>query len=103
MVVYYSVLTQFWLSAEKVTGMLFNLVNGGLYRVHLRPSFLGRWKDVNKKELWDMLNFSGFRKLIIKYGSYGFNEMFKSFFTALQVKELRRYIPDITAKDVEYK
>ncbi|GAB0092839.1 L-2-hydroxyglutarate dehydrogenase, mitochondrial [Sergentomyia squamirostris] len=59
------------------------------------------WGDINPIELMDALKYSGFRKLAMKYMNSGFQEMLKSVFIALQVRELQKFIPDISEYDVE--
>lgn len=49
----------------------------------------------------DILAFSGFRKLAMKYASFGIKEMTRSIFTSLQVKQVQKYIQEITSADVE--
>ncbi|XP_047002230.1 L-2-hydroxyglutarate dehydrogenase, mitochondrial [Schistocerca americana] len=60
-----------------------------------------RWKDFDWKELKEVLAYPGFRKLAFKYLGFGSKEMLKSAFPFLQVKELQKYIPEITFSDVE--
>lgn len=58
------------------------------------------WFDINLLELWDALVYPGFIKMASKYIGFGLKEMAKSIYTPLQMKDLQRYIPDITDKDV---
>ena len=58
------------------------------------------WSDWNFSELMETFSHSGFRKLALKYFSYGMGETFKSFFTSLQVKELQKFVPDLRVEDV---
>lgn len=60
-----------------------------------------RWRDINVKELTDTLRFSGFQSLALKYTGYGIQETCKSALTHLQVKELQKYIPEISNSDVK--
>lgn len=43
------------------------------------------WSDLSVPELWDTVKFKGFRKLALKYLSYGSQEMLKSAFLSFQV------------------
>lgn len=58
------------------------------------------WTDINVGELYETLKYSGFRKMALKYVVPGSKEMLKSLITPLQMKDLQKYIPEITAKDV---
>lgn len=53
------------------------------------------------KDLKDILAFSGFRKLALKYASFGLKEITRSIFIPLQVKQVQKYIQEITSADVE--
>ena len=46
------------------------------------------------------LRYSGFRRLALKNVRYGAGEVLRSAFSRLQVAQLRRYVPDITAADI---
>ncbi|XP_073817044.1 L-2-hydroxyglutarate dehydrogenase [Musca autumnalis] len=58
------------------------------------------WGDVNLLELFDALRYPGFLKMASKYIGFGLSEMSKSVFTNLQVKDLQKFIPEITEYDV---
>ncbi|XP_063242023.1 L-2-hydroxyglutarate dehydrogenase, mitochondrial isoform X2 [Bacillus rossius redtenbacheri] len=58
------------------------------------------WTDIDAGEMLDVLGFSGFRKLAVRHLRYGASEMLKSLLVGLQVKELQKVIPGITARDV---
>lgn len=60
-----------------------------------------RWSDVNVVELMDALLFPGFRKMAGKFVGAGLKEVMKSAFIPLQMKDLQKYIPEITEMDVE--
>ncbi|XP_045494978.1 L-2-hydroxyglutarate dehydrogenase, mitochondrial [Colias croceus] len=60
-----------------------------------------RWGDINVQELKEILSFSGFRRMALKYAGFGLKEMSRSIFIPLQVKQIQRYIQDITSSDVE--
>nr|CAD7589708.1 unnamed protein product [Timema genevievae] len=59
-----------------------------------------KWSDIDFRELLDVLKYRGFRKLALKHVVYGTSEMAKSAFMRLQLKELQKFIPEITAKDI---
>lgn len=59
-----------------------------------------KWSDINLFELGDALLYPGFRKMARKYVMAGGTEVMRSVFTSLQVKDLQKFIPSVTAKDV---
>ncbi|XP_058974759.1 L-2-hydroxyglutarate dehydrogenase, mitochondrial-like [Musca domestica] len=59
-----------------------------------------KWGDLNLLELFDALRYPGFLKMASKYIGFGLKEMSKSAFIPLQVKDLQKFIPDITEYDV---
>lgn len=59
-----------------------------------------KWSDIDVGELMSTLGHSGFRRLALKYTSYGSSEVLKSAFIGLQVKDLQKFIPEITANDI---
>lgn len=52
------------------------------------------------RDLADSLRYRGFQKLALKYTSFGIQEVIRSVFVGLAVKELRKYIPQIEASDI---
>lgn len=60
-----------------------------------------RWGDLNVKELKDIIKFSGFRKMALKYAGFGLKEMTRSILMPLQVMQIQKYIQNITTNDVE--
>jgi 2-hydroxyglutarate dehydrogenase len=58
------------------------------------------WFDINPKELIDALSYRGYQKLAFRNVTYGIQEVMKSFFSRLQLKDLQKYIPEITAADI---
>ncbi|CAK1540574.1 unnamed protein product [Leptosia nina] len=60
-----------------------------------------RWGNVSVKELREILAFSGFQKMALKYAGFGLKEMSRSIFIPLQVKQIQKYIQNITSNDVE--
>lgn len=59
-----------------------------------------KWSDIKLSELFDALRFTGFLKMASKYIGFGLSEMFKSAFIPLQMRELQKFIPEITEMDV---
>ncbi|XP_063923266.1 L-2-hydroxyglutarate dehydrogenase, mitochondrial isoform X2 [Zophobas morio] len=59
------------------------------------------WFDVNFKEFVDAMSYRGFQKLAFKHVSYGVQEVLKSVFIHLQLKDLQKYIPEIRANDIK--
>lgn len=60
-----------------------------------------RWTDVNMTDLMEVLNYSGFRKLALKYTAFGLKEMAKSLIIPLQINGIQRFIKGIYYKDIE--
>ena len=56
--------------------------------------------DIYLPELWEILQFPGFRKLARKHWREGWAEMQRSFFKSHFVKALQRLVPEITEADV---
>ena len=48
----------------------------------------------------DNLKYSGFQKLCKKYFKYGFNELSRSICLSRQLKELQKFIPDLSLDDI---
>lgn len=59
------------------------------------------WKDFDMKDFIDSIRYKGFQKLAIKFAGFGAGEMIRSVFIQLQLKELRKFIPHITAGDIQ--
>ncbi len=58
-----------------------------------------RW-NINPKDLLEIVSFSGFWKLALRYWKMGLAEMYRDYFKAAYVKELQRYIPDLQSDDI---
>jgi (S)-2-hydroxyglutarate dehydrogenase len=56
--------------------------------------------DINAKELWESLSYSGFQKVAIKYWRDGMYEMYRSYSKRAFVRALQRLIPDIQGEDI---
>lgn len=59
-----------------------------------------RWSDINAAELFDAITYSGFLKMASRYLTFGTQEMIKSAVTSLQVKDLQKFVPELTRGDV---
>ncbi|OWA54403.1 L-2-hydroxyglutarate dehydrogenase, mitochondrial [Hypsibius exemplaris] len=55
----------------------------------------------NLRDTWEELTFPGLIKLGGRFLRFGLGEMWRNIYTPAQVKLLQRYIPEISAKDVE--
>ncbi|KAJ6622128.1 L-2-hydroxyglutarate dehydrogenase, mitochondrial [Pseudolycoriella hygida] len=60
-----------------------------------------KWNHVNPMELMQTLCNRGFLRMASKYIGFGLGEIAKSACIPLQVKEVQKFIPDITEFDVE--
>jgi len=58
------------------------------------------WSDINVLELIDALKYPGFIRMAFRYMSAGIREISQSIFPSLSVKELQKFIPEITKADV---
>lgn len=59
-----------------------------------------RRKDINLRDLAEVLTYSGFWKLAAKYWRFGLDEMFRDFNKAAYTRVLQRYMPSIEADDL---
>lgn len=57
--------------------------------------------DFSPKDFLDAVCFSGLHKLVIKNLFYGISEMYRGAYIAAQVKQLQRYIPELTKDDIQ--
>ena len=57
--------------------------------------------DINLKDMWDYLSYSGFWRMARKYWSTGFEEYYRSFFKSAFLKSLQRLVPDIKEDHIE--
>ncbi|CAD6189695.1 unnamed protein product [Caenorhabditis auriculariae] len=56
--------------------------------------------DVSPKDLFESLSYSGMRKLMGKYFTFGMNELYRGVWINAQVKQLQRFIPELKLSDV---
>jgi len=57
--------------------------------------------DLNVKDLFESLSYSGFRKMAIKHWKMGLGEMWRSYNKGAFVRALQRLIPEIEGKHLE--
>jgi (S)-2-hydroxyglutarate dehydrogenase len=60
-----------------------------------------RW-DINPKELFDTLTYSGFRAMAFKYWRMGAAEMYRDYNKRAFVTAMQAYVPEITGDDVYF-
>ncbi|KAK2576974.1 hypothetical protein KPH14_011938 [Odynerus spinipes] len=60
-----------------------------------------KWSNINIKDCIEMAMFPGLYKLAFKYFIPGMTEVIKSIFYPLAVKDLQKFIPEVTYKDVK--
>ncbi|KAI3422326.1 hypothetical protein GPALN_012849 [Globodera pallida] len=70
-----------------------------LHSDHSRRSY-GR-TDFSVRDFLDAVLFRGMWKLMGRYAAAGVGELYRSTFTAAQVKLLQRYVPELRPNDVE--
>lgn len=58
------------------------------------------YTDINLSDLLEILTFSGMIKIAMKHGMFGVSEIYKSLVLSAQVKELQKYVPELTIEDV---
>lgn len=56
--------------------------------------------DLNPGDLFEVFRFGGFWKMASKYWKMGLQEMYRDYFKAAYVKELQRYMPEISGDDL---
>lgn len=57
--------------------------------------------DFNLSDMFDSFTYSGTIKLSFKYFAVGFDELRRSLFIGKQVRQLQRYVPNLTVDMVE--
>ncbi|XP_076655798.1 L-2-hydroxyglutarate dehydrogenase [Halictus rubicundus] len=60
-----------------------------------------RWRDVNIRDCIEMAKFPGLYKLCFRFFIPGCKEMIKSIFYPLAVRDLKKFIPQVTFKDIK--
>lgn len=56
--------------------------------------------DFSARDLADALSFRGLQKLVMRNLTYGMGEMYRGVFIGAQVKNLQKYIPELSLSDV---
>ncbi|OCT68320.1 L-2-hydroxyglutarate dehydrogenase, mitochondrial [Xenopus laevis] len=56
--------------------------------------------DFNARDFTEAVTYSGLHKLVLKNLSYGMGEMYRAFFLSAQLKELQKFIPELTFNDI---
>ncbi|XP_065539627.1 L-2-hydroxyglutarate dehydrogenase, mitochondrial isoform X6 [Lathamus discolor] len=56
--------------------------------------------DFNIGDFLDAVSYSGLWKLVLRNVSYGLSEMYRACFLSAQVKQLQKFIPEVTVNDV---
>ncbi|NXD72598.1 L2HDH protein, partial [Eolophus roseicapillus] len=56
--------------------------------------------DFNTGDFLDAVSYSGLWKLVLRNVSYGLSEMYRACFLSAQVKQLQKFIPEVTVNDV---
>ncbi|OAD57083.1 L-2-hydroxyglutarate dehydrogenase, mitochondrial [Eufriesea mexicana] len=60
-----------------------------------------RWFDINVKDCVEMAKFPGLYKLCFRYFIPGCKEIIKSIFYPLAVRDLQKFIPEVSFKDIK--
>ena len=59
------------------------------------------YSDIDLADLCEIFTFKGMIKIMLKHGLFGLSEMYKSLVLGAQLKELQKYIPELTIHDIE--
>ncbi|NXD11728.1 L2HDH protein, partial [Nothocercus nigrocapillus] len=59
-----------------------------------------RLLDFSPTDFLDAVLYSGLWKLVLRNLSYGLGEMYRACFVSAQVKQLQRFIPEVTVNDI---
>ncbi|CAL7934710.1 unnamed protein product [Xylocopa violacea] len=60
-----------------------------------------RWLDINVKDCIEMARFPGLYKLCFRYFFPGCKEVIKSIFYPLAVRDLQKFIPEVSFRDIK--
>lgn len=60
-----------------------------------------RKRDVDRRDLWDVLSYPGFWRLAARHAASGLGEVFRSFVKEAFVEALQRLVPNVTESDLE--
>lgn len=67
----------------------------------LKSIFFFSWFDINVRDCIEMAKFPGLYKLCFRYFLPGCMEIIKSIFYPLAVRDLQKFIPEVTYRDVK--
>ncbi|XP_069591420.1 L-2-hydroxyglutarate dehydrogenase, mitochondrial isoform X2 [Ranitomeya imitator] len=56
--------------------------------------------DFNARDFGEAITYSGLRKLVLKNLVYGMGEMYRALFLQAQLKELQKFIPELSSNDI---
>ncbi|XP_063295591.1 L-2-hydroxyglutarate dehydrogenase, mitochondrial [Pelobates fuscus] len=56
--------------------------------------------DFNAKDFTEAVTYSGLRKLVLKNFTFGMAEMYRACFLSAQVKELQKFVPELSVHDI---
>ncbi|XP_077123452.1 L-2-hydroxyglutarate dehydrogenase, mitochondrial isoform X2 [Ranitomeya variabilis] len=56
--------------------------------------------DLNARDFGEAVTYSGLRKLVLKNLVYGMGEMYRALFLQAQLKELQKFIPELSSNDI---
>nr|DBA14509.1 TPA: hypothetical protein GDO54_005464 [Pyxicephalus adspersus] len=56
--------------------------------------------DFNARDFTEAVTYSGLRKLVLKNLVYGMGEMYRASFLSAQLKELQKFIPELSVSDI---
>ncbi|VDK73175.1 unnamed protein product [Onchocerca ochengi] len=59
-----------------------------------------KYSQISLFDLYDTLTYRGTRKLIVKFFGYGMKELYRGIWIRAQVKQLQRFMPDLSISDV---
>lgn len=59
-----------------------------------------RRQDVDLSDLWEMLTFPGFWRMVVRHGRYGLGELIRSISKQALLRSVQRLVPSIKGKDL---
>jgi len=60
-----------------------------------------RWRDVSRRDLWEMAVFPGMRKLLRQHSQFAGRELLNSIFRRGFLRECRKYCPELNLDDLQ--
>jgi len=67
----------------------------------LKLYFFFRWYDINIRDCLEMARFPGLYRMCLRNWLPGCKEIIKSIFYPLAIRDLRKFIPELSYKDVK--